>query len=128
QPRFEALALAVFGGRAYVPSLAMCAVAVCAVGAGAALVLVAMLLALHVRLCVLRTTTIEFEARRSKVRGGDEIPMVAMSDGMLPPVGRVRGPRGSLARRTVQLVYKSLVAARLFVVRALGRSPAYHPV
>ncbi|KAJ1843994.1 hypothetical protein LPJ70_003149 [Coemansia sp. RSA 2708] len=128
QPRFEALALAVFGGRAYVPSLAMCAVAVCAVGAGAALVLVAMLLALHVRLCVLRTTTIEFEARRSKLRGEDEIPMVAMSDGMLPPVGRVRGPQGSLARRSAQLVYKSVVAARLFVVRALGRSPAYHPV
>ncbi|KAJ2455537.1 hypothetical protein EV183_000014 [Coemansia sp. RSA 2336] len=104
---------------------AMCVLAVCTVAALVSLCLVSMLLSLHVRLCVLQTTTIEFEAQKEReklMREQEEmIPMTSL-DVISPIQGHPHSPSPTLLRRSLRVAQKSFAAVRQFVGRKLRRN------
>ncbi|KAJ2646290.1 hypothetical protein IWW40_005526 [Coemansia sp. RSA 1250] len=104
---------------------AMCALAVYTVAALASLVMVSMLLSLHVRLCVLQTTTIEFEAQKEReklMREQEEmIPMTSL-DTISPIQAHLHGPSSTLLRRSLRVARKTYTALRHFAGRKLRRN------
>ncbi|KAJ2159148.1 hypothetical protein GGF46_003236 [Coemansia sp. RSA 552] len=97
------------------------------------LVFVGLLLVLHVRLCVLQTTTIEYEARREREKelrmqsGSEMIPLGPIhTQGSLAP----NVSRPTLFRRIAAVSRKSAAAIRLFAIGMLRRrrDTPYHPV
>ncbi|KAJ2710332.1 hypothetical protein H4R19_003797 [Coemansia spiralis] len=98
---------------------AMCALAVYACVAAASTVFIAMLLALHVRLCLLNTTTIEYEAMRGRDRDQSDLLLLPCHS---PAAHR---PQPARARSTLRSAAR---AVRLLVARTLRRTTSYRPV
>ncbi|KAJ2203626.1 hypothetical protein EV180_004761 [Coemansia sp. RSA 518] len=123
QARFVALVTTDIAVNGRMPAAAvtvLCVLAVYTVAATVSLVMVVMLLALHVRLCVQGTTTIEYDARRERENGLRSPEFIPMR-----PVG-LRG-RSSTGVEP-GLLQKSVAAVRLFVARTVHKDSAYEPI
>ncbi|KAJ2830158.1 hypothetical protein IWW50_000441 [Coemansia erecta] len=141
QPRFLALVAQFTGSVASAavdpspPSaavvLVVCALAVFVVASVLGLVLVSMLLVLHVRLCVMQTTTIEYEARKER-----EKSMVVREQQALEivPMSAIRRQSSSADREETATAHSTadrslLVKLWLAVARVVVRKdPAYAAV